>query len=92
MSNIPKARSLLNQIARDTTDKNAAKLIRRVIKQHLFREPFVRRAPATSARLTPMMKRKIRAFAEAHPMMAFQTIGEKLRVNGGRVSETMHGK
>lgn len=58
----------------------------------LDRATAVRRAPETSARVTPKMARDIRAYFSAHPTMSLQAIAEHFKTNSGRVSECIHGQ
>lgn len=58
----------------------------------LHRRPAVKRAPRTRASITPELKKKIKAYAAAHPRMHNATIGRRFNVDGGRVSEVLAGK
>jgi hypothetical protein len=49
------------------------------------------RAPATSRRVTKLVRVSVRQMAEAHPDMPQQAIAEAHNINIGRVSEILYG-
>ena len=58
----------------------------------LSRRPAKRKAPATSKKVTPLVKAAIQMTALANPQMSQQAIATKHGVNTGRVSEILRGK
>lgn len=91
MSNIPRARQMLHDLAK-TLDPVSAAIIEGPIMQHLTREPHVRKARVKNAGVSPEIKHQIRQLAAAHPDMHLSEIGEIVGVNQGRVSEVLNGK
>jgi DNA-binding MarR family transcriptional regulator len=89
MSDIPKARQLLLDLAARLPHVHAAELAS-IVNHYLFREPKIRRAPTKSADITPSMRRQI--FALAKTDMHLSEIGHRLGINQGRVSEVLNGK
>lgn len=62
-----------------------------ILADALRRRPPIRRAPNSSRRMTPELRRQIRRYAAAHPGETYRQIGERFDVNVGRVSETLAG-
>lgn len=58
----------------------------------MYRRPAKRRARKEHADLTPVLARRIRAFAKLHPRMSYRRIGERFNVGIGRVSEAIAGR
>ena len=50
------------------------------------------RAPATSRRVTALVRASVRAMAETNPDMSHQALAEAHGINIGRISEILHGK
>jgi|GEM_PF-1050443 len=95
MSDIPKARVRLYELAELLEARrypNAAQQLRIIIRECLYREKPVRKAPVTSKELTPRMAREIRAHAKGHPKESMQNIAAHFGVNLGRVSEALNRK
>lgn len=97
MSNIPLAREELYRVAMlleaEIIGRHLGAIrIRRIIRDHLTREPPVRRAPDRHVKITPEMKRDIRAYARRNPEAHQVDIGNAFGVNPGRVSEILNGK
>lgn len=62
-----------------------------VIEARLRRRSPTRRAKVTSARMTVVLRQRIRDMAEANPEMPMHEIAAALKVNVGRVSEVLAG-
>jgi hypothetical protein len=58
----------------------------------LWRKAPVRRAAATSSKMTAEMAEAIRAFAKRNEDVSLQQIAIRFGVNAGRVSEALHGE
>ena len=76
-------RAMLRDIRRDLNEKLD------VIEARLRRRSPTRRAPRTSARMTPALAASIRLMAEKHADMPMHEIAAALKVNVGRVSEVL---
>lgn len=88
MSNIPLARERLQKLA------DRVPFIRpaiNMIMEDLHREPCARKTAPSSTPMTAQLAAAIRQYANAHPDMPNQAIGEHFGVNAGRVSEAIHG-
>ena len=97
MSNIPKARDMLEDLIHDVCNgvqHTQAELYSRLghIKSHLYRKPPIRRADPQSAPMTPELAASIKAFAIRNKDMSFQAIGQRFNVNSGRVTEVLQGE
>jgi hypothetical protein len=79
-------------LAMDAEELQAKARNIRTYVAELYRRPAVRRAPHTRAKVTPELKRQIKAYAADHPRMHMATIGRRFNVDGGRVSEILGGK
>jgi hypothetical protein len=55
------------------------------------RKPAKPRAPISARVATPDLAEEIRAYAKAHPIASYREIGRAFNVDGGRVSEALHG-
>jgi hypothetical protein len=64
----------------------------KVLKSEMKRRPAIRRAPTTRARATPALKKILAREARANPDVPLAVIGRRYNVDGGRVSEAVHGK
>ena len=91
MSDIVEARKQLELIA-SMADKETAARIRQVIRRHMHRDPFVRRAKPQSSGITPELIARIKKTADGNPKMPLRRIAEIYNVNVGRVSEVLNGK
>lgn len=76
-------RAMIRDMRRDFNEKMD------LLEARLRRRSPVRRAKITSARMTPALRARIAAMAEANPDMAMHEIAAALRVNVGRVSEVL---
>lgn len=56
-----------------------------------FRRPAKKHARTKSARITPAIRDQVRAFVLANPDMPNREIGRIFNIDGGRVSEIIHG-
>ena len=66
-------------------------LLMRYANQTYRRSPKFPRAAPTRGSLTPYLAAKIREYKEEHPTTSNRRIGEFFSVDGGRVSEAIHG-
>lgn len=88
-TNIPMARELLKQAAKNTTDK-ATKAIIDIALSMMTRERKKRIvAQVKSRRMTPDLKAEIAAYYIQHPEKSTKEIGNTFNVNQGRVSEVI---
>lgn len=76
-------RKMLREMRREVNEKIDT------IEARLRRRSPTRRAPRTSARMTPALAARIREMAEANPEMPMHEIAAALNVNVGRVSEVL---
>ena len=91
MANIPKAREILAQALEYNMDSKVRVLIEEAM-QEMYRDFIGRKAPTTSAKITPYLVRRIKAFAEDNPSASYKAIANHFNVNQGRVSEALSGK
>jgi len=98
MSNIPKARELLHDLAdalqsSDPPDPyDAGRTLRTITNTLLTREKPTRKAPVKNREMTAKLAREIRAHAKGHPKASHQQIANVFNVNPGRVSEALARK
>lgn len=76
-------RQMLRDMRRDFNEKFD------LLEARLRRRSPTRRAPRTSARMTPALAASIRLMAEKHADMPMHEIAAALKVNVGRVSEVL---
>lgn len=91
MTDIPKAREILREIAGEIAEalpEHAAR-IKAVTDQLMTRNRGLRQAPVTSPSVSPEMRARIRAYAARHPTLAQHRIATVFGVNPGRVSEAL---
>lgn len=92
MSNIPKARALLqgvldgHELRQEVIQDISAALVL------MTRNVGKRQAPRTSTPMTAELAQKLRTFALANPSKTQAEIAHLFRVNPGRVSEALRGK
>lgn len=89
MSNVPRARELLLDLAR-MLPGHQRRIIEHIVAAYLVREPRVRRAPVRPKEITPEIKAQVRELAQTD--MHQWEIGKRLGINPGRVSEILNGK
>jgi len=92
MSNIPKAREILEAILENADDIKPA-LLRINLEaalSHMTRE-YGPRAPNKSQPVTPLMIERVRELRNKSPDMHQSEIGAALGINPGRVSEILAG-
>ena len=82
-SSMADVRAMIRDMRRDLNEKLD------VIEARLRRRTPTRRAPRTSARMTPALAARIREMANEHPDIPMHEIAAALRVNVGRVSEVL---
>lgn len=89
MSNVPKAREEIDAIAEALLDL-AARLDR--VQGNLHRRPYARaRAPRAAPPVNAGMAEFLREFARKNPNLSQREIGQRFGIDGGRVSEALHG-
>lgn len=96
MSNVPRARELLEHIlvlcSGDQRLREIAFTAANALAE-LYREPIVYPvARIRSRRMTPELGHAIREFKKEHVDLAHNLIGNEFGVNAGRVSEALHRK
>lgn len=69
----------------------ARKLLREALAL-MSREHFVKRTARKSVRLTPALAKTIRAYKRKNPKKSNQQIGNRFKVNPGRVTDALAGK
>ena len=84
---IPEIRDELLEIAAATGNNRLVHLAHALTRRHADRK-----APATSRRMTPELRREIAEYANANPDMSQVAVGRRFGVNPGRVSEALNGK
>lgn len=84
---IPEIQQELHQLAREHGIERLSDLA-----DELSRRAPVRRAPATSVKMTAVVRRRIKDYAQAFPNMPLAEIAKHVGVNPGRVSETLRGR
>lgn len=90
-SNIPKARQILAAalLSDDASVLRAAILEALALMTKHFIKP---KAASKSLKMTPALARRLRSFCLQNPDMSVNEIGARFGVNGGRVSEAIHGR
>lgn len=61
------------------------------IEARVKRRPPARRAMPRALGMDDVLRERIRAYARQHPTMSLRKIGAQFNVDGGRVSEALHG-
>lgn len=64
----------------------------KLLSNEISRRKPEKRAPRTSARMTPALANEIRGYAKLFPKASQVAIGKVFNVNPARVSETLRGK
>jgi len=90
MSDIPQARQIL-QSAITMGDIRDMRVGIETALKYMTREPFTRKSPVRSERITKEMVNSVFRCAQQHPSMPMQQIAEQFGVNVGRVSEILQG-
>ena len=62
-----------------------------VLVEELKRRPAIRKAPVKSAKMTPALEKRIRAYARRWKQASYHEIASALKVNIGRVSTALRG-
>lgn len=93
---IPEIREQLWALATESRElaERQAQIAARVyaLSNELFRRPSVKKAGPRSARITPVLRARVREFVANNPNMANRDIGRVFNIDGGRVSEILAGK
>jgi hypothetical protein len=84
---IPEIRQRLKQLAKFHGLPELAQLA-----DETRRRSARRQARPHRRRITDDLKAQVSAYAAAHPTEALDLIGERFNIDGGRVSEILHGK
>jgi hypothetical protein len=92
MSDIPRAYRELGELIAYAEMADTVRNRLSLIRSLLPRARSIRRAPVTSAKLTPSVKQRIHDLKVENPKLSEQEIAVMVRVNAGRVSETLTGK
>lgn len=94
MSDIPKAREMLFEVVSDLLGLGQEDMAFRVADaiNLLRRRPPVRpRAPRSAPPMTTVMAEFLRNYALSNPTLSHREIGQRFGIDGGRVSEALHG-
>ena len=91
MSNIPEARRRLADVRNrlTTTDPDAVSEITAILNL-MHRRPVIRRTPIKARPITDSVKRRVSELA-ATTVMPQREIAAAMGIDGGRVSEILHG-
>lgn len=89
MSNIPKARELLLELARKLPPAER-KQLRGIVTAYMFREPPITRGMPKSLPVFPAIKQEILRLSKTG--LHLHEIANRVGVNPGRVSEVLNGK
>ena len=93
MSNIPEARDRIIMLMSDPDTPTEIVFELGGILALLYRvEPLYSRAPVRAYTATPEVKERLRQYKRLNPFMTGRDIGRVFNVDGGRVSEAIHGK
>ncbi len=85
MSNIPRARKLLEDVLDELTGREYYAVKEALSLMH--RQPPVRKTPPRSRPMTWELRQEISEYIEDHPSMSNQEIAVEFEVNAGRISE-----
>lgn len=93
MSDIPRARDILLDVAHDLHMSGDTILANRVYEaiKLMTRKSPIRRAPRKHSALTAQQKFAVRAFILAHPHTHLDEVARIFNVNPGRISECLNG-
>jgi hypothetical protein len=92
MSDIPRAREIIELAARMMDPDDPARAMLQVALPMLTRESPVRRASIQKRRLTARLTKQICDYARQNPAAHLSDIAVHFNVNPGRVSEVLNGK
>ena len=92
MSDIPRAREIIELAARMLDPDDPARAMLQVALPMLTREAPVRRAAIQKRKMTARLKAQICAYARQNPAAHLSDIAVHFNVNQGRVSEVLNGK
>jgi hypothetical protein len=91
MSDIPRARELLNTALECEAPDNIKHHVREALEL-MTRQSPIKRAAAMARTMDADLVRKIKATVRRLPNRSNREIGSMFNVDGGRVSEVMNGK
>jgi len=84
---IPQIRKRLHEIAADLNLPEIAELAEETKRQY-----HGRRAPVRALTVDEEIAEQVKAYALANPNAPQREIGQKFQIDGGRVSEILHGR
>lgn len=90
-SDIPRARDELLGLANEVKGPIGER-IKVIVKTWMHRDDQLRRARTKRRHITALIRDQIKADAAISPSDNLDEIGRRHRVDGGRVSEILHGK
>lgn len=92
---IPEVQSSMLDLAEDlelgVVSPEVAAIELRDYVRELYRRTPKSRAKPTARRVTPELRKQIRAYKKLHPDFSNRKIGRHFDVDGGRVSEALRG-
>lgn len=92
MSDIPRAREIIELAVQMLDQGDPARAMLQVALPMLTREVPVRRASIQKRKMTARLKAQICAYARQNPAAHLSDIAVHFNVNQGRVSEVLNGK
>lgn len=82
---------LADQMERSGVDEAFCETVRQHARDTVRRSPLVPVTRAKARRMTPELQDELRTYKLAHPLMSNREVGRAFGVDGGRVSEAIHG-
>jgi hypothetical protein len=93
MSNIPRARELIQQVIDHPLTHMSARGTLRYVLRLMYREEYARRAPAKRQVIDKNLRRRIKRMSRTYPTMTEHEIANAVGLrSSGRISEVLHGK
>lgn len=93
MSNIPRARTILERVLLDPSLSTATRRRISLALSLMTRVKYCRRAPAKRKVIDRKLRRQVRKLVTTRPELTMHEIANAVGLrSGGRVSEVMHGK
>jgi hypothetical protein len=90
MSNIPRARALINRVIETEALTKDGLLDLEAALVLMTRQPAIRKAPKRHAAPTPQQVRDVLWYYDHYPQWSQQSIAERVELNSGRVSEIVN--